>query len=105
MPVRRRCLLWIVTAVTVAMTGTSAYAENTSDTETPETLYQDPGNKLGKSNKMWTRSDNCGKESFQKFPDYTTEGATKRDAYMRDCLRKHHLPPRADVAQPLPPKP
>ena len=46
--------------------------------------------------------DTCGKESFQKFPDYTADGALKRDAYMRDCLRKHHLPPRNDVAQPLP---
>ncbi len=67
------------------------------------TLYQDEGTKLEKSNKMWNQNDDCGKESFRKFPDFTAEGALNRDAYMRACLRKHHLPPRNDLAQPLKP--
>jgi len=101
MRVRRRCLLWMAAVAAVTLMGTSGYAQNNSGADT---LYQDPGNRLGRSNKVWAQSDNCGKESFRKFPDYTTEGAAKRDAYMRECLRKHRLPPRADVAQPLPPK-
>jgi len=101
MRVTTRLLLSMAAAATVAMTGTSGYAQATSGTDT---LFQDQGTRLEKSNKIWTQNDNCGKESFQKFPDYTTEGAAQRDAYMRECLRRHHLPPRADVAQPPQPK-
>ena len=97
----RRYLHGVAIAAVVAMAGTTGYAQSTSPNDS---LYQDQGNRLGQSNKMWSQSDTCGKESFQKFPDYTTEGAANRDAYMRNCLRKHHLPPRADVAQPLQPK-
>jgi hypothetical protein len=67
-----------------------------------ERLYQNEGTKLEKSNKMWEQNDTCGKDSFRKFPDYTAVAALQRDAYMRDCLRKHHLPPRNDVARPGP---
>jgi hypothetical protein len=56
--------------------------------------------RLETSNKKWTQMDACSRQSFQKFPDYTVEGSAKRDAYVRDCLRTHRLPPRNDLAQP-----
>jgi hypothetical protein len=99
MRVTTRLLLSMAAAAAVTVTGTgSGYAQATLGNDT---LFQNQGSRLQKSNKIWTQNDNCGKESFQKFPDYTTEGAANRDAYMRECLRGHRLPPRADVAQPL----
>jgi len=94
--------LWLAVAVAEVWSGASGYAQSTVGTDTG-TLYQNEGTRLDKSNKMWGQSDTCGKESFRKFPDFTEEGALQRDAYMRDCLRKHHLPPRNDVARPLGP--
>jgi hypothetical protein len=91
---------WLVAAAATACLGQSGYAQTMPDTDTG-TLYRDEGTKLQKSNKMWGQSDTCGKDSFRKFPDFTAEAALKRDAYMRDCLRKRHLPPRNDVARPL----
>src|ERR1700693_1553218 len=95
--VTKRLLLALAAAAATAMTGTGGHAQGTPYSNTH---YKHQSSRLDKSNKMWMQSDTCGKESFQKFPDYTTEGADKRDAYMRECLRRHHLPPRADVAQP-----
>jgi hypothetical protein len=68
------------------------------------TASADAETRLDTSNKKWTQMDTCAKQSFQKFPDYTAEGATKRDAFVRDCLRMHRLPPRNNVAQPQPPQ-
>ena len=98
---RWRWVLWLaVAALAPAVTDARAQSEKGSDL-----LYQDEGTKLQKSNKMWEQSDTCGRDSFRKFPDFTAEAALKRDAYMRDCLRKHRLPPRNDVAQPVKPGP
>ena len=94
--VRRWWVFWLVTAAALAA-ATHGHAQS-KDTGA---LYQNQDTRLQKSNKMWEQNDVCGKESFRKFPDFTAEAATARDAYMRDCLRKHHLPPRNDVAQPL----
>ena len=93
-----------VVAVVVALAGTSARAQDSSGDKATDPLFGTPGSLLEKSNKIWAQSDTCGKESFQKFPDYTVEGATKRNAYMRECLRKNRLPPRNDLAQPLEPR-
>ena len=99
MRARRQWVLWLaVAAVMAAATGSRAQSTKGSDT-----LYQDEGTKLEKSNSVWSQNDACGKDSFRKFPDFTPEAATSRDVFMRDCLRKHHLPPRNDVAQPLRP--
>ena len=97
MGVRRRWVFWLAVAVIAAAADGHAQSSMT-DTDT---LYKNQDTRLQKSNKIWERNDTCGKESFRKFPDFTAEAATARDAYMRDCLRKHHLPPRNDVAQPL----
>jgi|GEM_PF-2394361 hypothetical protein len=95
MGVRRRLVAGLAATMTMALVGTGVRGQTT--------LYENQGTQLQKSNKMWEQSDNCGKESFQKYPDYTADGAAKRDAYMRACLRRHHLPPRNDLAQPLKP--
>ena len=94
-------MVWLAAAAVVAMAATDSRAQSKASPTDPDTLYQDQPTRLQKSNKMWELSDNCGKESFRKFPDFTAEAATARDAYMRSCLRKHHLPPRNDVATPL----
>jgi hypothetical protein len=93
---RWQWVLWSALAATMVMTGARAQSRMG-----PDLLYQDEGSKLQKSNKIWEQNDTCGKDSFRKFPDFTAEAAQQRDAYMRDCLRKHHLPPRNDVARPL----
>jgi hypothetical protein len=95
MRVRWRAVLWLAVAAAEAWVGPSGHAQST-DTNT-RTLYQDEGTKLEKSNKMWNQNDTCGRDSFRKYPDYTAEAAVKRDAFMRDCLRKHNLPPRNDL--------
>lgn len=56
--------------------------------------------RLKNSNAQWHAQDNCTRQAFQKYPDYTQEGATKRDAYVRQCLRTGRLPPRTDLATP-----
>jgi hypothetical protein len=93
--VTRWLVLWAAVAA-VALVGASARAQD-------ETLGTPSDTKLERSNKKWAQNDTCGKESFRKFPDFTVEGAAKRDAYMRECLRKHRLPPRNDLAQPQQP--
>ena len=97
MHAKSRWVFWLAAAAVV-----SAAADGRSESTTDMgTLYQHEGTKLERSNTKWTQNDNCGKESFLKFPDFTVEAAASRDAYMRDCLRKRHLPPRNDVAQPV----
>ena len=104
MRVMKLFLLWMTAAAAVASTGTPGYTQSTDYTRATPGLWQDWSNREQKSRQLWKDSDNCGRESFQKFPDYTTEGASKRDAYMRACLRRHQAPPRADLAQPVQPK-
>ncbi len=101
-------MVWLAVAAVVAMAGTDCRAQSKPSrpsTTNLDTLYQDQPTRLQKSNRMWEQNDMCGKESFRKFPDFTAEAAAARDTYMRDCLRKHHLPPRNDVATPLGPRP
>ncbi len=100
---RWQIVLWL----SVAVMGLGAAAGRAQSTPPPEKgsdrLFQDEGSRLERSNKIWQQNDTCGKDSFRKFPDFTAEAALQRDAFMRDCLRKHHLPPRNDVARPLNP--
>jgi hypothetical protein len=56
--------------------------------------------KLQTSNAEWKAMDNCTHEAFHKFPDYTHESNTKREAYRRMCLRKRGLPAPDTVATP-----
>jgi hypothetical protein len=89
--------LLLTSAVALAASGMSARAQ---ETKNGQTLYEQRDSRLELSNKKWAQSDTCGKESFHKFPDFTEQAATQRDAYMRECLRNHNLPPRADLVKP-----
>jgi hypothetical protein len=95
--VSRVFALFLSVVVASSTSGMSARAQGA---ETGETLYEPGDSRLEFSNKKWTQSDACGKESFRKFPDYTEQAAIQRDAYMRECLRNHNLPPRADLVKP-----
>jgi hypothetical protein len=48
------------------------------------------------SQQRWSAMDNCNKQAFAHYPDYTVEGAAKRDAYVRQCLRSQRLPSWGD---------
>jgi len=52
--------------------------------------------------KRWHTADDCNREAFKKYPDYTQEGAAKRDAFLRACLRDHRLPPPGNTGQAQP---
>lgn len=52
--------------------------------------------RLGTANKTWHGQDNCTRQAFQKYPDYTEAGAAQRDTYVRQCLRDNRLPPRSN---------
>jgi len=54
--------------------------------------------RLNGANQRWQAADKCARTSFTKYPDYTVEGAQKRDQYVRACLRNNRLPPRPDMA-------
>ena len=54
--------------------------------------------RLNGANQRWQTADKCTRSSFAKYPDYTVEGATKRDQFVRECLRNNRLPPRPDLA-------
>ena len=58
--------------------------------------------RLDSPRKRWQASDQCNREAFKKYPDYTQEGAAKREAYIRECLNAHHLPPQSNSSQPKP---
>ncbi len=85
-PVRGKCL--ILLALGLVALGLMAPA-------TPAGADPAGANSGISSSSKWRAMDGCGKESFQKFPDYTTEASAKRDAFMRDCLQSKNLPPRA----------
>ena len=48
------------------------------------------------SQQRWTAMNNCNKQAFTHYPDYTVDGAAKRDAYVRQCLRNQRLPSWGD---------
>jgi hypothetical protein len=46
----------------------------------------------------WRQGDDCARQAFRKFPDYTKDGNAKREAARRECLRQHRLPVSGDPA-------
>lgn len=54
--------------------------------------------RLNGANQRWQTADKCTRTSFTRYPDYTVEGARKRDQFVRECLRNNRLPPRPDLA-------
>ena len=82
--------LTISIAMAAAMTAATATAGLGADT------------RMDSPSKRWQAADQCNRDAFKKYPDYTQEGATKRDAYVRECLREHRLPPQNNSGQPKP---
>jgi len=55
--------------------------------------------RIDNPSKRWHAADDCNRQAFKKFPDYTQEGAAKREAFLRQCLRDKHLPPAESSGQ------
>jgi hypothetical protein len=88
----RRVAIWIAFTALVAVAAAEAA---TSGAGTDNTRINGPSTR-------WHAADDCNREAFKKYPDYTQEGAAKRDAYLRQCLRDHHLPPPGNPVQTKP---
>jgi hypothetical protein len=82
--------LTISIAMAAAMTAATATAGLGADT------------RMDSPSKRWHASDQCNRDAFKKYPDYTQEGAAKREAFIRECLRGHRLPPQNNPGQPKP---
>lgn len=48
----------------------------------------------------WHTADQCGKDAFKKFPDFTPDSNAKREAFRLECLRNHRLPAPAAGSSP-----
>ena len=81
--------IWIAAAAMVAATATAGVGTDNTRIDAPS--------------KRWHAADDCNREAFKKYPDYNQEGAAKRDAYVRQCLRDHRLPPPGNSGQTKPP--
>ncbi len=57
---------------------------------------------LQSSQGRWAASDKCIKDATAQFPDLDQASLHKRDLYVDDCLKRHHLPPRAHLAPDTP---
>ena len=41
---------------------------------------------------VWKQVQECARQAFKQYPDYTPEGKAKREAAREECLRQRHLP-------------
>jgi hypothetical protein len=73
----------------------------TTDRALAQQITPEPGALLG-SQTRWAASDKCLKDSEISFPDPDLASLRQRDRYVDDCLKKHHLPPRAHLAPDTP---
>jgi hypothetical protein len=54
---------------------------------------QIPGyNPWKQSQSTWKLRDQCRRNAFRQFPDYTAEGNAKRDRAEQRCLESYNLP-------------
>lgn len=44
------------------------------------------------ANKAWHTADQCTKDAFTKYPDYTPAANAKREIMRQECMRNHKLP-------------
>jgi hypothetical protein len=40
---------------------------------------------------VWKSADQCAKDAFATYPDYTPEANDKREEFRRACLRDHKI--------------
>lgn len=76
--------LWLATLLTLAV---SVYGEIA--------LAGDVRQQQSQS--AWRKEDQCARDAFAKFPDYTRESNAARDRLMRDCEIRSGIPVRAPV--------
>lgn len=57
------------------------------------------------SEHRWQAMNDCNKNAFAHYPDYTVQGAAQREAFVRKCLRDQRLPPWTGYSAPVPSKP
>lgn len=50
------------------------------------------------SEAAWRQENQCSRDAFEKYPDYTAESNAARERMTRDCEIKHHVPVRAPIA-------
>jgi hypothetical protein len=55
-------------------------------------LAQIPGQPQTQATQAWRSADQCAKDAFKKYPDYTEAAKSQREAMRRECLRNHDLP-------------
>jgi hypothetical protein len=48
---------------------------------------------------VWKKQDECAKQAFLKFPDYTKQSNADRERAMRDCDIAKGVPVRAPIAE------
>jgi hypothetical protein len=51
--------------------------------------------KLKQSEEVWKGMDNCKRQAWKQYPDYTPEGHAKREHAEKLCLNTGNLPPVA----------
>ncbi|HEY1503765.1 MAG TPA: hypothetical protein VGF92_05660 [Stellaceae bacterium] len=51
---------------------------------------------------VWHQMSDCARLAAKQYPDHTTDGNAKREAFRQNCLRQHHLPvvPAGPAASP-----
>jgi hypothetical protein len=63
-------------------------------------LAQIPGQNVWKeSESVWKLRDDCRRNAFKQFPDYTVEANAKRERAERQCLEANNQPYTAPRAQ------
>ena len=50
------------------------------------------GSTVKGSDAVWKQMDDCKRQAFRKFPDYTAESNAKRDNAVKQCLAASNLP-------------
>ena len=64
----------------------------TASRAAPRTRQSPTDDPMRKSTTQWHTMDDCSRQAFRKYPDYTAEANAKREAFRRLCLRNKSLP-------------